>query len=234
MKSQLLGLLLLVFLTSGCVATQGQGGDSSTDVLDSLTNQQKMTLLAMLESYDSHQEAIESWQNSQASVARLVEIENDLKLLIMQLNSLSEEAEEPAVKPAVTSSTAKISSAEFTPEQNNELQLNQGQQANKTSVNNGSSSAKMPFLEGYTIQLTAVISMGHLRTYWQQVKAKHSVMFSEASPFYEKITTSDGADLFRLKVGRFDTKAEAMSVCREFAFAGGACFVTDNVKGELL
>ena len=116
-------------------------------------------------------------------MARLVEIENDLIPLIMQLNSLSEEAEEPAVKPQLLS-TAKISSAEFTPEQNNEPQLNQGQQANKTSVIVVAVQRKCR-LEGYTIQLTAVISMGHPRTYWQQVKAKHSVMFSEAS-FYEK------------------------------------------------
>lgn len=215
-----------------------KSGSDNRDVLASLTQTQKLTLLALLDSYDSNQEAIEAWKASQASVARLVELEKDLKFLILQLDSLSHQAQDAQI-PSDNSINATAAETVSTGALSKESVSNQTQTATVSSeVENNKSSEDRQFssamMAGFTVQLTAVNSMKHLRTYWQRVKTSNPVMFSEASPFYESILDSKGNNMFRLKVGKFDTKPDAMRFCREFVASGGSCFVTDNVNGVLL
>lgn len=247
-KYRMLMIVLWAFLLSGCVLTpstdsnESSEGDSQTinddvsksnvhgsqssdrDVLASLTQTQKLTLLALLESYDSNQEAIEAWKASQASVARLVELEKDLKFLILQLDSLNQQAQDAQSSPD-NSINATTEARANTPVVANELENNQNENDRQFSS---------PMMSGFTVQLTAVNSMKHLRTYWQKVKASNPVMFSEASPYFENILDSKGNNVFRLKVGKFDTKPDAMRFCREFVASGGSCFVTDNIVGSML
>lgn len=239
---QIIAVFFGLLLTTGCVSTfSDEGGESENrDILANLTQQQKMTLLAMLESYDSHQQAIETWQASEASVARLVELESDLKLLIMQLNSLNEDPQQPpaAAEEPQNNTESRVSA--------NSNEMNSGQSVNRTSVTNNreatssqetTNSQKFsspPLLQGFTIQLTAVNSMKHLRAYRRQVQQLNPVLFAEATPFFEEVSLVNGSRMFRLKVGKFNTKTAAMGVCREFVLSGGSCFATDNIKGQLL
>jgi len=208
--------------------TESNGDKAVGQILQSLTPQQQMTLLAMLQSYDSNQEAIEAWQNSRESVNRLVELESDLKLLIMQLNSLTEEAQ----KPEPVAESTEPAEPELATQTRSQVQ---DRRVEDTATNTTEQPAQeVQLAQGFSMQLTAVNSLLHLRTYWQQIKQQHPVMFAEATPFYQTVDMPNGTTLFRLKVGKFATKGEAISVCREFVNAGGSCFATDNIDGLIL
>lgn len=222
---QLLSMLLLMQLVTGCAGTQRQEQEASSDVLASLTQQQTMTLLAMLESYDSHQEAIEAWQTSRNSLERLVELEGDLKLLITQLNSLNRVAEQSSKQSSHESTSASAYGVNTSTEHAATADVDKP--LNKTAHNSGLEA-------GFTIQLTALNALQDVRAYWRQVKRKHAAIFADIAPFFEKVKAANGTDLFRLKAGVFDTEAEAVALCREFTQAGGACFTTNTVKGERL
>ena len=226
---QLLVSLLVILLVTGCIATQRQDDGASSNVLDTLTQQQTMTLLAMLESYDSHQDAIEAWQSSRTSLVRLVELESDLKLLITQLNSLNQAVEQnPKQNPKQSSyQTTGVPSDGIKTSVEHAATQDLAKPVSKVAVNSR-------LAVGFTIQLTALISLDDVHTYWRNVKRKHTTMFAKAAPFYEQVTAADGTELFRLKVGVFDTETEAVALCRDFTQAGGTCFTTKNVKGESL
>jgi Flp pilus assembly protein TadD len=77
----------------------------------------------------------------------------------------------------------------------------------------------------YVVQLGAFASSGRLQAAWNRVngKAAHLSGFTPASSDIR--SSAHGATLYRLAIGGFESRAEAMRVCTALRSRGGACFV---------
>lgn len=217
-------LILTAFIhLAGCASSDAHNKDD--DSLRSLTKEQKITLLAMLEEYEDNQRAINAWKSHQPNLIRLSEIEEDLKTLIVQLSVLSQTrtpdsitkpaqsssnrvSTQPALKPAPALPVAKSA----TPEESQIAEVRE---------------PKM----GYAVQLTALDSVEKLNAYWNKIKQNYPTIVGPHVPFYEKTVGDNGKALLRLKFGEFKSYREANMACEQMRSKGGSCFVSKNTEG---
>lgn len=216
---QLITAILFMHLTS---CSSSGPHDKTTDILNSLTKEQKMTLLAMLENYEDNQTSINTWKSHQPNLLRLSEIEEDLKTLIAQLSVLSQtrainntnplqsSATRMPAKQATKAPEPKIVSAKRAP----------------SEVTNTQKERK-----GYAVQLTALESVEKLRAHWNKLISGYPSILKSRTPFFEKTVDSKGKTFLRLKFGEFESPQEADKVCEQLRSIGGICFISKNNEG---
>ena len=249
--------ILISFLAS-CSNTP-ESNNANTD--NTLTPEQQVKLITMLEQYDDNQRALAQWQAQQPSLARLVEIEGDLKTLIMQLNMLSQQSkanaqltqnatDQSSVESSDSSESAEASSRVASPGQTGRIERQNSPQSTSSielenttertvspepvtapTVVKATPSTKPVKLGGVQLQLTALNSIADITTYWDALNQKHPLIFAEQTAYYEAVTNVAGKTLYRLKFGNFGNLKKALEVCDSLEEIGVSCFIATTNSG---
>lgn len=210
----------------GCASSAAPSKEG--DILNSLTKEQKITLLAMLEDHQENQKAINAWKSHQPSLIRLSEIEDDLKTLIVQLSVLSQTRIADSTTKSSQSSSNRVSTQPAL-KPAPALPIAKSMKREESQV----AEVREPRM-GYSVQLTALDSVEKLKTYWNQIKQGYPTIVGPQVPFYEKTVGDNGKALLRLKFGEFKSYREANMACEQMRSKGGSCFVTKNTEGTSL
>ena len=208
---------------AGCSSSGAHKKDD--DILRSLTKEQKVTLLAMLEEYEDNQRAINAWKSHQPSLIRLSEIEEDLKTLIVQLSVLSQKrTTDSTTKPSQSPSNRVPTQPALKPSPATPTAVP------TKRVHSDVAKVSEPRI-GYAVQLTALDSVEKLNAYWNQIRRGYPTIVGAQVPFYEKTVDDNGKTLLRLKFGEFKSYREANIACEQMRRKGGSCFVNKNTEG---
>ncbi len=78
---------------------------------------------------------------------------------------------------------------------------------------------------GFGVQLAAYRSRDGAIAAWQALRAAHEELLGSAAPAFIETPLADGGVVYRLVVGRFETKDEAGDLCAQFKQIGVDCFV---------
>jgi len=84
----------------------------------------------------------------------------------------------------------------------------------------------------FMLQLSSLYSLGKLKTSWLSEQQLHPELLNGLPARYQQVEIS-GKQYFRLKVGEFNQKADAIQTCQALIAAGGDCVVVNN-KGTKL
>jgi cell division septation protein DedD len=162
------------------------------------------------------------WQAMKSDLDRLLLIENDLTLLISQLNSIAESD----TKPMQTNATAEIASQ---PPKKHTMQ------ANSTAPAASQSSTAQPLTEKtahtaikprYALQLLSVTQQSQLATGWQALQNKAPQLFNAQLITNAETAEVKGVTYYRLKLGAYQNKKNAQTMCNTLKASQINCLVT--------
>ncbi|WP_100641935.1 SPOR domain-containing protein [Alteromonas facilis] len=207
---------LHIFSIMALTSLSGCNSTSSPSEQVEFTQEQRYALIAMLEKRDENEQLIKSWKEARPAVMRLVSIDSELKLLIEQLDVLASQSASQDSDATVDKSPAVIAGAADRPEDSNIEPITPNTVV-KVADNN---------LTGkYAIQLMALDTKQKIEGAWQQLTASHASELSGFTPVAEEIETASGT-IYRLKIGQFDTKIDALFACEALMEKGIRCFTS--------
>lgn len=254
---KLLTIATVISPLVGCSSTDNSS--DKQDVLSTLSTSQKYTLLTMLEEYEENQKAIDSWKSHEANLVRISEIEDDLKMLIIELSVLtkSTRSKNAHAKAPVNPTSphenslpeeAKSTVAKFTGDESIATTEKSAAPKQVANANLSSRTITTPLSTtvqsnvvdttttvtprlGYAVQLTALDSIEKVKSYWSKMKKRNPDILNAHIPFYEATSNEKPNRLLRLKFGEFETFESAEAVCDKLLSKGGSCFVSKNSSG---
>lgn len=80
--------------------------------------------------------------------------------------------------------------------------------------------------EGYAVQLGAFSERRIAEEAWQKIQTTHWQLLAEMESAVDTVTTSTGRVLYRLRIGDFETQADATRLCGQLKQRGQDCLVT--------
>jgi cell division protein FtsN len=224
--------LLLTFTICGSLLSACSLMPESVEPVDlsapPFTAEQRVVLIKMLKNQKDNNESIQQWRRSQAGVVRLLAIETELKMLIEQLNELADESQFVESK-SDNSSEKQIAVEQVKTEM---LVINSETQGNDSS----SYSTKLEENNSLTgliaIQLSAMSNNEAISRQWQRLVKAYPAILGDLSPTSELVERSKGA-IYRLKVGPFDNKSQAMSRCNKLRTVNVSCVTTQYFESAV-
>lgn len=223
--SRFLTFATLGSILFGCSILPESLSDKSSEST-MLTTEQRDELLDMLKSHKDNNESIRQWRQSQAGITRLLNIESDLKILIEQLNELSNEGSGGNDDLDMASQTSQLAQTDEKPQSEVIIQALD----NKNEITSPPIYQTMPdnnkMLAGWTaIQLSAMKSQSSIKSLWQQLVKSHPMLLGDLSAVTEAVESSTGT-IYRLKAGSFDNKRNASMLCDKLQKVGVSCLLT--------
>lgn len=200
-------LLICGLLLAGCQsAPQTKAG---VDMVEGKhINQIAADLKTIMAKQDQHDQLLKEWQQLKPAISRMLVIEEELNLMINQLDQLSSTSAVPppvVAKAEVVVPTVKpITPPKPVPQQ--------------TPVRTGEAN--------FALQITSLSDPIRLPVVWQKLKKQHPQLMSELVANYQKISVNN-SDYYRLKLGAFASKQQAVSKCAELKAKGINCLVTN-------
>lgn len=195
------------------------------------------------------------WNNSKQALARLIILENELKLLISQLAKMSSESIKadgkqvseitsteqsvvdntidknveltPAVEllPQIMSTKSELSNEQASNIDSEEIIDITPSQEKEQSTNPEPKHAKINL--PFTIQLASITNRTALLKYKQEYLAKYPSLFEKLDFQYEQKVINQ-VEYYRLQVGEFDSKLSAQAYCDALSSESIPCFVVKN------
>lgn len=83
-----------------------------------------------------------------------------------------------------------------------------------------------PVASGFVVQIGAFPSDAEAAAQWQSVKSSHGAVLSGLKPDIKRVDLKEKGIWFRLRVGPFDTRADAVAACEALKARGAGCMVT--------
>lgn len=193
-----------------------------------LSNQQALNL----ENLDSH---IKEWNKISPSLHRLVAIESELKDLILELNTLIDiepESKKPTSRAQVTPPIIKPATA--TEPATAIVPATESATVPSTvpSIMNDKPLMEEHRAKLYSIQLFSVTDKKVLKSKWKELSSKHARIFNNFTAFYQE-KNINGVRYYRLKIGAFANKKNALKKCDEMNTVNIKCYITDGVGTQL-
>jgi hypothetical protein len=207
-----------------------------------LSNQQALNL----ENLDSH---IKEWNKISPSLHRLVAIESELKDLILELNTLIDIEPEskkptsraqvtpPIIKPATATepATAIVPATESATVPSTvpaTAIVPSTVPSTVPSIMNDKPLMEEHRAKLYSIQLFSVTDKKVLKSKWKELSSKHARIFNNFTAFYQE-KNINGVRYYRLKIGAFANKKNALKKCDEMNTVNIKCYITDGVGTQL-
>ncbi|MBQ4831896.1 SPOR domain-containing protein [Pseudoalteromonas sp. MMG010] len=226
-KKPLILLGLGVSLLQGCNTTD-TGSDVSAKNLD-----KSDTVTVTAQELAELKSAAQQWNESKEGIARLLIIEQDLKLLITQLSALEQENKQT---PSASSSAAieKPISAHT---------IDTGTKAldNKTIKNvpvmaaaQEKSTSSHVESARYALQVLSVTQKGQLSNSLQTMKNTAPALFDQSFETNVETAKVNNITYYRLKLGAYQSKENAQAACKQLKAAKINCLVSTYVKQPLL
>lgn len=178
-------------------------------------------LAVLMEKQQQHDQLLKEWQQLKPAVSRLVVVEEELSLLINQLDQFaatSQSANREINQPAANSTVVE---KPVTPT----IEIQPDVPVAKVTAPLGQSDKR------FAMQLTSLSDPIRLPVVWAQLEKAHPAVFRGLEPNFEKITVSN-ADYYRLKVGAFSNKQQAVERCTQVKALGINCLVTNYVASD--
>ncbi len=176
-------------------------------------------LKILMDKQQQHDQLLKEWQQLKPALSRLVVIEEELNLMISQLDQFATSSAtantEPAVSEPTTNATVAASS-----------QVTAPVKVEPSVTNNAEHTEKR-----FALQITSLAEPLRLPVVWEQMKKKHPAELAGLEPNYEKISVSN-TDYYRLKIGAYDTKQQAVQGCNKLKALGINCLVTRYVASD--
>lgn len=206
----LLPLFGLVML-SACSTTENTSGDN----VQPFTDKEREALKALIADYPEYKTLLESWEEKEAGVERLLTIESELKLLIEQLNQL---ASQQSLSEASTPDQPEPSRVE------NAEREKPSPEATAAPENIAKQAPAEALSGRFGVQLAAMEQQQKLGVVWKKLVNAEPEIFQSLLPRYEQVTVS-GNTLYRLKAGSFTQRDAADKLCWEIMQRSKSCMV---------
>ena len=206
---RIVALMLSTAALAGCqTAPDNKAG---VDVLEGQhISQIAADLKTVMAKPEQHDQLLKEWQQLKPAISRMLVIEEELNLMINQLDQLAAGSSassqtQPLAQPATTTRAQ-------TPDVERENTLPVAVPA-VTEAN-------------YALQITSLSDPVRLPVLWQQLQKKHPQQMNGMAANYQKISVNN-SDYYRLKLGAFTTKQQAIAKCGELKAIGINCLVTN-------
>lgn len=194
---------------------------AGVDVIDGQHIEQvSADLKVVMEKQKQHDQLLQEWQALKPALSRLVVIEEELNLMINQLDQFAAASAKPSAQPAET--VLKPAA----------LQTTDGPKpAEKQPVILANNNTEKDTEKRFALQITSLSEPLRLPVVWEQLKKKHPQQLAALEPNYEKISVGN-SDYYRLKIGAYSSKQQAMQSCSMLKGLGINCLVTNYVASD--
>jgi cell division protein FtsN len=215
--------LCVTALTSILMACQSAPqSKAGVDVIDGQHIEQVAAdLKILMDKQQQHDQLLKEWQQLKPALSRLVVIEEELNLMISQLDQFATSSATAHTGPAVS---------EPTPSSNATVPASD-QLAAPVKVEPSAANDTQHTEKRFALQITSLAEPLRLPVVWEQMKKKHPAELAGLEPNYEKISVSN-TDYYRLKIGAYDTKQQAVQGCNKLKALGINCLVTRYVASD--
>lgn len=226
---------LALLVLSGCSSTTKPSELAATKQKDTRVSTEELAQLKV---------SSQQWQSAKAGVERLLLIEEDLRLLISQLNAVvkQEANSNEAEKTPIVSSLKKIekptqmlSSSVVTHAEKPVIKTEVDETNNVKKITPASSDKAeyIPATARYALQVAAVTDKTRLKQSLNEIKNKSPELFQ--GPFIANIENVDigGVTFYRLKLGAYETQANAKVGCDKLKKREINCVVSHYTQAPL-
>ncbi len=226
---------LVMIVLSGCSSTTKPSELAAINQKDTRVSADELAQLKA---------SSQQWQSAKEGVERLLIIEEDLRLLISQLNAVVKEESNSneAEKTPIVSPLKKI---EKTPQMLSSSVISQAEkpvlktevdETNKVKKRTPASSDKAEYIPStalYALQVAAVTDKTRLKQSLNEIKNKSPELFQ--GPFIANIENVDigGVTFYRLKLGAYETQANAKVGCDNLKKREINCVVSHYTQAPL-
>jgi hypothetical protein len=174
---------------------------------------------------------LEEWRKMKPSIKRLVAIESELKELISELNTITQQQSQLPVE----------TQPESTPTQTTKYQQDDVETPAviisplKPLISAVKDTSSEPpkenrIVKNYAIQLGSMTDKNSIKTTWDALTKTHSILLSGLIPVYEEAVLREKT-YYRLKAGGFETEIQAVKLCNKLQLLNVPCF-SSIFKGE--
>jgi hypothetical protein len=172
---------------------------------------------------------LEEWRKMKPSIKRLVAIESELKELIGELNTMTQQQSQLPVETQPESiQTTKLQQEDM---ENIAVVASPVKPLMSAVKDTSSEPPKEISIEKmHAIQLGSMTDKSSIKTTWVALTKVHSNLLSGLTPVYEEAVLR-GKTFYRLKAGGFETEAQAIQLCNKLELLNVSCF-SSNYKGE--
>jgi hypothetical protein len=174
---------------------------------------------------------LEEWRKMKPSIKRLVAIESELKELIGELNTITQQQSQlpVATQPeTIPTQTTKHQQDDV----ENPAVIITPLKPLISAVKDTSSEPQKEnsIVKKYAIQLGSMTDKNSIKTTWDALTKTHSILLSGLIPVYEVALLREKT-YYRLKAGGFETEVQAVKLCNKLQLLKVPCF-SSTFKGE--
>jgi hypothetical protein len=174
---------------------------------------------------------LEEWRKMKPSIKRLVAIESELKELISELNTITQQKSQLPVEKQPERIPTQTTKNQQNDVENTAVVASPVKPLMSAVKDTSSEPLNENSIEKkYAIQLGSMTDKNSLKTTWIALTKVHSNLLSGLTPVYEEVELR-GKNFYRLKAGGFDTEAQAIQLCNKLELLNVSCF-SSNFKGE--
>lgn len=205
-------LLFCLLLISGCSSQSDQDFSFAQG-----ENPQEQTL-------NKH---LREWQKLEPELHELIQMKNDIKRLIAEVDMLAEETKK---SNETREKLQKITENQLVHKEKNQIPtiVNKNTFSNVVKVPPSKSHPKViEASKQFSVQLGSFNSEILVKKTWSEAKLKFPELLNSKKAFTESVKTSNGKTLFRLKVGPYNTKDLAIQTCTQLSNQKQNCFVNE-------
>lgn len=208
--------MLVVAISSTLLACQSAPESKfGVDVINGQhIDQVAADLRTLMDKQQQHDQLLKEWQQLKPAVSRLVVIEEELNLMISQLEQFAIASANTTATPSANVTVANnsaVSPSRVTPQVLSET-------AEKID-------------KRFALQITSLSDPLRLPIVWEQMKKKHPTELAKLEPNYEKISVNN-TDYYRLKVGAYENKQQAVQSCNQLKMLSINCLVTNYIASD--
>lgn len=226
--------IVIVFL-SGCSSATKRSDLAATNQKDTRISAEELAQLKT---------SSQQWQSAKEGVERLLIIEEDLKLLISQLNAVvKQEANSNEVpQTPIVSTQKKITKAPKTPSSTVTVKadksvakplIDETNKLKKTTHTNSKTVEELPITALYALQVAAVTDKARLKQSLNEIKSNAPALFQGPLIANIESTNIGGVTYYRLKLGAYETQANAKAGCDKLKKQQINCIVSYYTQAPL-
>ncbi|MFT5841195.1 MAG: hypothetical protein ACI9UT_003709 [Flavobacteriales bacterium] len=177
---------------------------------------------------------LEEWRKMKPSIKRLVAIESELKELIGELNTMTQQQSELPVATQPESIPTQTTKYQRDDVETPAVIISALKPLMSTVKDTSSERPKENSIEKkYAIQLGSMTDKSSIITTWETLTKKHSILLSGLIPVYEEAVLR-GKIYYRLKAGGFETEVQAVKLCNKLQLLNVPCFSSTFIGESFL
>ncbi|WP_460858503.1 SPOR domain-containing protein [Rheinheimera gaetbuli] len=213
------GVVVLGTLLIGCQSTPDKMKGVSV-IQGTHIDQIASDLNVLMEKQKQHDQLLIEWQQLKPALSRLAVAEEELGLLLIQLEQLAlATSESPEQTSGVSNSSTSSVTKAAAPVKADKL-----------------TSSIVPALSDsnskrFALQIASLSEPSRLPAVWAQLQKKYPQLMNTLEANVERITVGQ-TNYYRLKIGAFADKKQAVEHCNKMKLAGVNCLVANYVFSD--